>query len=93
MKAEEQVLSERQARRGKLRGANKQIDYDGASLVLQSKTLENVYNPVTEFTFDNTYEGHDRTSRNIARRILLGDYTVFEFEKRIDEILAAGGAA
>jgi len=91
LKAEEEILSERQARRGKLRGANKQIDYDGASLVLQSKTLENVYNPSTEFTFDNTYEGSDRTSRDIARQILLADYEVFDFEKRIDEILAVGG--
>lgn len=91
LEAEETALSERQARRGKLRGAKNQIDYDGATLVQQSKILQGVYGPEVEFTFDNTHEGRDRTSRNIARRILLGTYKMFDFEKRIDEILAGGG--
>jgi hypothetical protein len=91
LEAEETALSERQARRGKLRGANKQIDYDGAALVQQSKTLKDVYGPKADFTFDNTHEGSDRTSRRIARQLLLAAYTPFDFEKRIDEILASGG--
>lgn len=91
LEAEEKALSERQARRGKLRGVKKQIDYDGASLVSQSKILKAVYNPNKEFTFDNTFEGNDRTARKIARQMLLGTYTTFDFEKRIDEILGNGG--
>lgn len=91
LEADEQTLSDRQARRGKLRGATKVIDYDGASLVKQSRILKAVYLPRLAFTFDNSREGSDKTSRRIARQILLGDYTPFDFEKRIDELLADGG--
>jgi hypothetical protein len=91
LEAEEKVLGERQARRGKLRGAKKQIDYDGASLVVQSGTLKTIYDPKNGFSFDNTHEGSDRTARRIARQILLESYSAFDFEKRIDEILANGG--
>jgi hypothetical protein len=45
LKANEVTLSERQAKRDKLRGANQQIDYDGASLVQQSDILKDVYHP------------------------------------------------
>lgn len=91
LEADEHVLSDRQARRGKLRGATMVIDYDGASLVKQSASLKAVYVPEPEFTFDNSREGSDKTSRRIARQILLGDYTPFDFEKRIDELLVSGG--
>lgn len=67
------------------------IDYDGASLVKQSAALKSVYRPEPQFTFDNSREGSDKTSRRIAREILLGDYKPFDFEKRIDELLASGG--
>jgi hypothetical protein len=91
LEADEQVLSDRQARRGKLRGATKEIDYDGASLVKQSSILKAVYMPEAAFIFDNSREGSEKTSRKIARQILLENYTPFDFEKRIDELLANGG--
>lgn len=91
LKANEVTLSERQAKRGKLRGANQQIDYDGASLVQQSDILKDVYHPEDKFIFDNSRESADQTSRRIARQILLGAYVPFQFEKRIDELLANGG--
>lgn len=91
LEADEHALSDRQARRGTLRGAAMVIDYDGASLVNQSAALKAVYLPEPQFTFDNSREGSDKTSRRIARQILLGDYTPFDFEKRIDELLASGG--
>ncbi len=49
------------------------IDDDGVSLVKQFATLKSVYKPEPQFTFDNSREGRDKTSRRIARQILLGD--------------------
>lgn len=91
LEADEPVLSERQARRGKLRGASQQIDYDGASLVQQSSVLKKVYQPDDRFTFNNSRESGDQTARKIAREILLGPYVPFNFERRVDELLASGG--
>ncbi|WP_158267983.1 SIR2 family protein [Bradyrhizobium sp. MOS002] len=91
LEADESALSDRQARRGKLRGVTMVIDYDGAALVKQSAVLKSVYMPEPAFTFDNSLEGSDQTSRRIARQILLGEYKPFDFEKRIDELLASGG--
>lgn len=50
LEADEHVLSDRQARRGKLRGVTMVIDYDGASLVKQSASLKAVYVPEPQFT-------------------------------------------
>jgi hypothetical protein len=89
--AQEVVLSERQARRGKLRGPSKSIDYDGAALVQQDKALREIYRPGSSSVYDTSHQSADRISRRIAREILLGEYHPFNFEGRIDEILANGG--
>jgi hypothetical protein len=93
--AQEGVLSERQARRGKLRGARRQkrrrIDYDGIKLLEQSDLLKAVYRPLPEMTFDTSHETSDKTSRRIARKILLSKYETFDFEARMDELKTSGG--
>lgn len=91
--ASESVLSERQARRGQLRGKQRQrrIDYDGKKLAEQAQTLEAIYQPPTASKFDTSEVPSSVTSRCIAREILMGTYEPFDFEKRIDAIKAGGG--
>jgi hypothetical protein len=91
LQADEEALSERQAKRGKLRGAAKHIDYDGTTLAAQSKVLGAIYRPEANSTFDNSREACDQSSRRVAREILLGSYKPFDFERRIDELIASGG--
>lgn len=91
LQANEDVLSERQAKRGRLRRASQQIDYDGNALAKQSKILEAIYRPDANSTFDNSREACEQSSRRVAREILLGDYNHFDFEKRIDELIKNGG--
>jgi len=90
--ANEATLSERQARRGQLRGGSEQkIDYDGAKLLQQSHQLETIYRPCEASKFDTSEVSSDVTSRRIAREILMGSYLPFDFESRIDAIRANGG--
>ena len=57
IKASEEVLSQRQARRGKLRGKQRnQIDYNGAELAEQSRILETTYRPTEKSIFDTSNE-------------------------------------
>lgn len=92
--AKEEVLSERQARRGKLRGrrGSRRIEYDGNSLAVQSEVLRKIYRPSDASVFDTSKEACDKTARRIARQILTGPYEPFDFESRMDEIKANGGA-
>ena len=91
--ANEEALSERQARRGSLRGKQKRkrIDYDGVKLVEQANILKSVYKPSDTSMFDTSHEPCEITCRRIAREILMGDYTPFDFEVRIDSLKARGG--
>ena len=94
LSAKEDVLCKRQARRGKLRGkrGRRSIEYDGKSLAAQSEILKRIYRPSRNFVFDTSNEPCDKTARRIARRIFTGPYDAFDFESRIDGIMASGGA-
>ena len=93
VRANEKTLSDRQARRGQLRGKKKegQIDYDGAKLARQSQILEAIYHPSAASKFDTSEVQSDVTSRCMARAILMDAYEPFDFEGRIDVLKANGG--
>jgi hypothetical protein len=91
LSANREALASRQARRGKLRGKRKIVDYDGSKLFAQSKVLRKIYMPYRSSFFDTSWESCDVTSRRLARLILLGEYRPFDFEARIDEVCSNGG--
>ena len=89
--ADEETLGARQARRGKLKGPERTIEYDGKELVRQGDYLKKVYAPRDDSVFDTGAEPADVVAKRIARLILLGEYEPFDFEKRIDDIKRNGG--
>lgn len=91
--ASEEVLSDRQARRGRLKGevGDMKIEYDGSKLYEQSVILQAVYSPDEASLFDTSRESPEITCNRIARKILLGTYTPFKFTVRLSEIEAQGG--
>jgi len=90
-RADTKTLSERQARRGKLKGPSRQIEYDGSKLVKQGNVIKRIYRPAGDSVFDTGAEGPDVIARKIARLLLLEEYKPFDFEARIDEIVGAKG--
>jgi hypothetical protein len=89
--ADKDALEERLARRGKRKGRLGQIAYSAKKLIAQGKTLEKIYRPAEDSTFDTSRESVGQTAQKIARMMLLGKYVPFNFSSRVFEIVSNGG--
>jgi hypothetical protein len=93
LRASEEVLEERLARRGTKRRERDQgiTRFDTGTLLKQEEDLLRIYRMSPEETIDTTRVSLEETVKNIARTILLGPYEPFDFAARLDEIIAKGG--
>lgn len=89
--ASETALKERLAKRGSRKGGTGPIQFDAARLLEQQKVLEKIYTPQAGSTFDTSRPSIGETAQQIARLILLGEYTPFDFDERLNQILASKG--
>jgi hypothetical protein len=91
LRAEEDALRERLARRGSRKGPNGEISFNADRLVQQEETLRKVYKPVPDAIFNTSQKSIGETAQQIARMILLKDYSHFDFCERIDEVIVRNG--
>ena len=83
-------FEERLARRGVPSGADGKIQYDAETLLKQEADLKKIYRPTETTTFDTSETTTGEMAQKIAREILLGDYSAFNFSSRLKEIAEAG---
>src|SRR5207248_1373872 len=92
LRASESALEERMARRGSEGRRKAQRRFDAKTLIKQERQLTGIYGPKDASIFDTTDPPVGETAKQIARKILLGDYAEFAFDGRLREILKRKGA-
>jgi len=92
LSASKDALSERMVRRGSFRKKDGSAGYDADRLKEQEEELKKIYCPEDGSIFDTSDSTVADTAKRIARAILLGPYSQFEFRKRLDHILKSKGA-
>jgi len=92
LRASESALEERMARRGSEGRRKAQRRFDAKTLVKQERQLVSIYGPKDTSIFDTTDPPVGETARQIARKILLENYSEFAFDPRLKEILKQKGA-
>jgi len=85
------ALEERLAKRGALRAGAKKVRFDAKTLQQQDSDLRKIYKPQVDSIIDTTDCSPGEAARQIARAILLDSYSSFQFEKRLEEVIANGG--
>lgn len=91
LKANSAVLEERMARRGMRKRVGGKVTYQTDTLVRQNEYLTRVYRPSTENIVDTSEATVGETAKYIARKILLYDYTPFDFSERLSEVIKRRG--
>ena len=90
--ASDGALEERLARRGVKKGRRGKTRFDVEGLVRQEDELKKIYRPADCSIFDTSELSVGVSARRIAREILLGSYSSFDFVARLDEIISEEGA-
>lgn len=93
LRASEEVLEERLARRGTKRRERDHgvTRFDTSTLIKQEEELLKIYRLSLESTIDTTRVTVEETAKRIARTILLEPYQAFDFSARLNEIIEKGG--
>jgi hypothetical protein len=91
LRASEKSLEERMARRGTNKRVHGKISFKTDTLLKQEAELLKVYKPPAKAVIDTSDSTVGETARNIARTILLEEYSPFNFSARLDEVIRKRG--
>jgi hypothetical protein len=91
LKASNEALKERLARRGAKKAGRGKVRFDAKALVKQEKELMAIYRLPQNAVIDTTEGTAGETARTIARTILLDEYHPFDFAARLEEVIKMGG--
>jgi predicted ATPase len=91
LKASRTAFEERLARRGQSHTKKGKVFYNADKLIKQEEELMKAYRPMADECVDTSECSVGEAAREIARRILLGPYTTFDFTQRVTEIITKDG--
>jgi hypothetical protein len=87
--ASSDAIEERLLKRGSRKAKGGKSGFEAATLTKQKKYLAEIYQLTDPMDTSDLTPGE--VARKIAREILLGEYTEFNFTERLDEIIRKGG--